>query len=43
LQRGRLGDAAAREISAERHRRRRFRLNPFLLAAILAALVGAGT
>ena len=39
----RLGDAAAREIAAERHRRRRFRLNPFLLAAILAALVGAGT
>ena len=40
----RLGDAAAREIAAEQERRRRrFRFNPFLLAAILAALVGAGT
>ena len=39
----RLGDAAAREIAAEKEGRRRFRFNPFLLAAILAALVGAGT
>jgi hypothetical protein len=39
----RLGDAAAREIAAEEEGRRRFRFNPFLLAAILAGLVGAGT
>lgn len=39
----RLGDAAARKIAAEQEGRRRFRFNPFLLAAILAALVGAGT
>jgi hypothetical protein len=40
----RLGDAAAREIAAEqeRDRRRRFRIKPFLLGAIVATLVGAG-
>ena len=43
----RLGDAAAREIEAERaesdrRRRRRRSLRPFLLTGIVVALVGAG-
>jgi hypothetical protein len=40
----RLGDAAAREIDAERQRRRgRHPLRPALLGALVAVLVGAGT
>jgi hypothetical protein len=38
----RLGDAAAREIAAERERGRRRRLRPLVLGGVIAALVGAG-